>query len=444
MTIALTLLVGLALPVELADDGRALRRGETEVQLPCVASAVVEHGERVYAACPASVVVLSPATLEVMSTRAMPARVAGLHAGGASVWVELLRREAVPLDEVPTTVAPPVGERPPAPPIGETPPPPKPPKAAPAGKVVEVDSGVVVIDLGASDGLSRGDHIELYIAHEVAIGRSTSTEEERLAVGIASAVSDENSRVRLGRNERVALGVLARRTSAAATSSKIAPPRVDDSWIVGFMLRPLLALGAAGGGAIAALNGTYRHPSGAAVHAGVSPLGFGFADVGNLFAINGHVIASYDHRLFEVGFGGGWATIADSQVDDTSGLGVEQLARLGAVDGLHLQVRNTFLLYGGAFHYGGTEGIAMVPVTSRYALFGRGGGGEMGYAFGELGLRVLGVGNGDRGSVTFDATLGFAGLFGKEDCTELEKGRVDCTGVDYAGPMVGFGTQWRL
>jgi hypothetical protein len=155
-------------------------------------------------------------------------------------------------------------------------------------------------------------------------------------------------------------------------------------------------------------------------------------------------LGSYDHRVFEVGFGGGWATIANGRdTDDTHGFSVEQLARLGAVDGLHLQVRNTFLLYDGAFEYGGTEGIAMVPVTSRYALFVRGAGGMMGHGFGEVGLRVLGVGNGDRGSVTFDATLGGAGLFGKEDCTE-EVGHTECDGIVYAGPMVGFGAEWRL
>ena len=85
----------------------------------------------------------------------------------------------------------------------------------------------------------------------------------------------------------------------------------------------------------------------------------------------------------------------------------------------------------------------MGPVTARYALFGRGAGGRVGHAFGELGLRVLGFGNGDRGSVIFDATLGFAGLFGKEDCTKRVDAHVECTRIDYAGPMVGFGVEWR-
>jgi hypothetical protein len=76
----------------------------------------------------------------------------------------------------------------------------------------------------------------------------------------------------------------------------------------------------------------------------------------------------------------------------------------------------------------------------------RGGGGGAGYGFGELGVRVLLVGNGDRGSVFFTGALGGLGVF--ENTTYVCKEptfEFDCTQtVTYAGPMLGAGAEWRL
>ena len=72
--------------------------------------------------------------------------------------------------------------------------------------------------------------------------------------------------------------------------------------------------------------------------------------------------------------------------------------------------------------------------------------GAQGYGFGELGVRVLLKGNGDRGSFYFTGSLGGLGVFGNlnQTCREVTF-EFECTErVTYAGPMLGVGAEWRL
>ena len=80
------------------------------------------------------------------------------------------------------------------------------------------------------------------------------------------------------------------------------------------------------------------------------------------------------------------------------------------------------------------------------------GGGRAGYIFGEVALRVLLVGNGDRGSLFVTPSIGYGYLSGEEDepCevydweTEETVPSTCANNIDYGGPMVGFGATWRL
>jgi hypothetical protein len=288
------------------------------------------------------------------------------------------------------------------------------------------------------------------------------------------ATAEERSEVELGRNETVPAGAQARPTVAPVTASLLIPPRAAGVTSVAFDARPFLALGSFGFGVVADATVAVRLEQPVRVQLLLEPLGLGLADEGNVVSAAGNLVFSYDTRYFEVGLGAGWSAVnndiegssfaadeagpggIDLQLKNVrSGLSLAQVARLGAEDGLSLSVRNTFLLYDDAFHYGGTVGQLMVPVTGRTWLLARGGGGASGFGYGELGLRLLAWGNGLHDSLFVSAALGGAGLFGeKEETCQIwdtatgtripdPSGRTCFTSVEYAGPMVGIGIEWR-
>lgn len=423
--------------------------------LTCDHAAAVVIADLTYAACGTSGVgVFAPGADGAPVLRRLErvdGEVVGVHTGGGRIWAELLVRKAQPiaLGGPAQGASPAPAVAPPPPPSAVAPTAPE-PKETPVtrGRVVEVGYGHVMVDIGVDAGVVQGDHVELFVERLVEVGGGEqATEEDRLAVGVVTAASQGRARVRLGRNERVDADALARPTTASRTGSIQAPPRVDGVTELAFMVRPFLALNALGFGAVSELRGSRRWENGFTLHAAVEPLGLGFADKGDLTSVDGHLVASFDTRLFELGFGAGWATISGGERGEGSGSGlsIRQLGRLGARDGLHLEIKNSFLLYDDAFRYGGTVGTLSLPLTERFALFGRGGGGVTGFGFGELGLRLLARGNGDRGSLLVDATIGGAGLFGTDTCTQAldDPGGTVCDSTGYGGPMIGFGVEWR-
>jgi hypothetical protein len=66
-----------------------------------------------------------------------------------------------------------------------------------------------------------------------------------------------------------------------------------------------------------------------------------------------------------------------------------------------------------------------------------GGGGDVGYGYGEVGLRALLSGNGGAGSKFLFASAGGAAVF---------RDQVGCFGcqVNHGGPMAGIGVEWRF
>jgi hypothetical protein len=180
----------------------------------------------------------------------------------------------------------------------------------------------------------------------------------------------------------------------------------------------------------------------------VDPLAFGVAKKGTVFTGALSVFGAYDTEFFEIGLGIGGALAFNMSEDrydamgrerrdlggTQRGLSIGQVGRLGARDGLQLTVRNSFLLLEGEFQYGGTTASAQIPIAARAWLMVRGGGGPTGYGFGELGLRVLAFGSGDRGSFFVTPTVGGAGTVG----TTVGGGE-----ISYGGPMVGVGIEWR-
>ncbi len=464
MTRALTL-VSLLPALALAEpspydssDGQITFRG-TVVQSPCAALALMVDGRRLYAACGAEGVgifeLAEEGTPSFVGFANAGGLVTGFHRVGEQVWVEVTRAEARPLAELRASggggavlAADRRAVR---------------PAARKEGRVIASGGGLVHVDFGSDVGLARGDHVALFTRRDVELGPDARTTEEVLvAIGEVTAVTPKRAKVRLGLDERVPEGAFARATKKEITESRFNPPRMAGIWEAGFNLRPFLAIGAFGFGTVSDLWAGYRGDAPFHVLALVEPLGLGWADEGNVVAVAGNVFGAYDTRIFEIGLGLGWSAVNDDlesssadargpgEIDAgfeevSSGLSIAQLARLGATDGVHVAVRNNFLLVDERFHYGGTVGQAQVPVSSRSWLLFRGGGGRAGYIFGELGLRWLARGKGDAGSLFLTVTAGGASLSGRETTTcgsGAEATR--CTDdVDYGGPLVGFGMEWR-
>jgi hypothetical protein len=76
----------------------------------------------------------------------------------------------------------------------------------------------------------------------------------------------------------------------------------------------------------------------------------------------------------------------------------------------------------------------------------QGGGGSVGYGFFEMGGKVLWFGNGTRDSLFLRGTIGYATVYRRASSFVFtsETGVVDGDDVDHAGPLVGFGMEWRM
>lgn len=374
------------------------------------------------------------------------------------LWVKLQVLEARPFtqagtqptvafpDSAPTPnqvpVAPPPASEPPP-----TPPPPPPPATAggkKVGRVTRSEPGQVFISLGSLDGIARGDRVELALEHlEDATDYDGALSRETLAVGVVTNVTEHSARVRLGLNEDVPVGASALPTIGQLTSSLSAPPRANRLWDVQLFARPFVAWGELGGGALlsGAIGYRFEH-----LHLQAMADPIGIADVQDneaITAVNAAVIVSYDSQYFEMGLGFGAQTVNDPNflLAPGSGLAALQLVRFGSPDGLNISARTNVVLFHSEFQFGGMVATGQIPVTSGYWLLLNGGGGNIGYGFGELGMRVLLSGNGLAGSKFLTVTAGGAAVFRSPTCDEFFTCTQDLT---YGGPMAGVGGEWRF
>lgn len=209
---------------------------------------------------------------------------------------------------------------------------------------------------------------------------------------------------------------------------------------MGFILRPFAALGRLGGGVLLS-GGIGRHFRSPLHIQGIfDPVGLSLADQDRSITVaNAAVIASYDVRFFEIGLGLGGQSVNSTQpfLEPGSGLALAQLIRLGARDGLNLTARSSVVLFHSELGFGGMIATVQVPVGTGYWLTLGGGGGDLGYGYGELGLRALVEGTGGAGSKFLYVSAGGASIFeARKDCSI-------CTNSN-GGPMAGIGGEWRF
>jgi hypothetical protein len=428
--------------------------------LQCSLQASLEVARKTLVACGAAGVwVVELGALggdRLLERRRVDGRAVGLFSRGGRVWVEVESLSAHPFDwesagapsvesaphaepalEVPTPLAP----RPATPPSGSRS---HPIEVDIIGRVVSSRGGSLVVDLGRRQGVSVGNRIELSIQRESPLGHFG--DREVLAVGRVVSVSDEQSLIEVGVGEAVPVDAEARLTSRDATGSRSAPPRVHGLWTLAGVVRPFFVLDQLGFGALSELAMGYQTEGPLRVQLLSSPLAFSTADDGSALSATAVGLVSYDTRLFEIGLGLGAQTVNDGDYRPGSGLTVSQSLRFGALDGLNLSIRNDISLFHSEFDYSAFNGAAQVPVTDRGWLVLQGGGGSVGYAFFEAGGKVLWLGNGTRGSVFLRGTIGYATVYRNASSFDvsLDTGFVDGDDVDHAGPLVGFGVEWRM
>jgi len=177
-----------------------------------------------------------------------------------------------------------------------------------------------------------------------------------------------------------------------------------------------------------------------------SPLAFSTAEDGSALSTAALGVVSYDTRLFEIGLGAGAQTVNASDYEPGSGLTIAQSLRFGSLDGLNLSIRNDISLFHSEFDYSAFNGSAQIPVSDRGWLVMQGGGGSVGYGFFEVGGKVLWFGNGTRDSLYLRGTIGYATVY-RDPSTFVfssDTGVVDSNDVEHAGPLVGFGMEWRM
>ena len=313
------------------------------------------------------------------------------------------------------------------------------------GRVVRKASGEVWISLGSLDGIARGDRIEFAVTSEGAPeSEEAELSREDIAVGVVTNVIPAGARVRLGLNESVPEKALARPTRAPPSGSLAAPPRVSGLWELELLMRPFAAMDELGGGAL--LSGSFGYRSDHLhLQALIDPLAFAAVRTKrSVGAANAAVTASYDSHYFEMGLGLGAQTVneTDFSVSPGSGLSLVQLVRFGARDGLNFSARTSVVLFHSQFQFGGMVAGAQIPVTRGYWFLLNGGGGNVGYGYGELGLRALLAGNGFAGSKYLTVTAGGVGVFRSGTCADFFSACTD--GAAYGGPMVGVGGEWRF
>lgn len=447
----IALLLSMALAAELSVDQGVLVVDGTRWEGGLLVLAAVEHNGQI-------VVLRADESLELWSLKGeklgsmvLPGA-GGLFVAGGRLWVEQREVRAIPLDtrsfsNTPGPVAAPGPTIDPAAPATE------------ATSVLRVRAGMVEIEGRREAGTelrflgSRGEGglREVGRGRVVEVGPSSSTVE--LDRGSIVQEGDRAEKERLERNHY-----------------PVAPPRrglVE----LGLILRPFLALDKLGVGSANVAWATLVFEKPWYLSAQLAPLAIGGVTAGPAVNIAGTLSGGYETQYFSVGLGGGGSTLGPTALDydarelvdpdeiPAGVLTITQEARLGARDGLHVSVRNFFLLVpsfsciyndyyygytptdtetgctkkGQEFTYGGIALELQIPVGIRTDIVGSFTTTGSGVLAAEGGVSTWLRGNGDKGSLGLRVGAGYGSqqtLFGGRRAL--------------AGPMVSVGIRYRL
>ncbi|RKH08919.1 hypothetical protein D7V97_18060 [Corallococcus sp. CA053C] len=310
--------------------------------------------------------------------------------------------------------------------------------------VTAVKDGDVTLSGGDTAGLREGSRVRV------------RTQAEREVVLEVIETRENSALARLGRGETVRVGDSVVVTDAPATARLFFPEPGVPHLRYGFHARPFLALDAttrlgrsarAGGLLLDAFVAWRPGELPLVLSAQLEPVGFGLGTGLRHTPGSAYVAAAYATDFLEVGIGAGaqfgqkecfpeldpdtYEAIEGKNVcASNAGLTVQQVLRLGALDGFHIAWSSSILSRENQFRFGSGRGEVQVPLTPSLSLFGAGGGSASGWNFGELGVRSFLKGTGGAGTTVFSASLGIVSLS-------------DGTGEALTGPSVSIGIERR-
>jgi hypothetical protein len=247
-------------------------------------------------------------------------------------------------------------------------------------------------------------------------------------------------------------------TPSKETPSLVAPPRRGDLWELSFLTGAFLALGSTlGGGTLGSASVTYRFGAPIVLRASLSPFGIAgpspSSGGGAITTFGAHVLVGLDTQFVEVGLGVGGATVNQNTnqnfsnpivTPDTGGVTIVEAARIGAHDGLALNFETSAISANGQFNLGYFVSSVQIPVSRTAMLVIRGGGGVVGFAYGDIGVRVLVAGDGGKGTIALTGFAGGAAIMVDLCSTNPDPpNATSCNNGTLAGPSLGGGIEWR-
>jgi hypothetical protein len=225
--------------------------------------------------------------------------------------------------------------------------------------------------------------------------------------------------------------------SVEAPPNLMMPDRIPNIWRIGAGADLFIPIGTIGVGGLLDAFVTRHFAGPFMLRAQVSPLAFAFVDSGGGSAFGAHLLVGLDTQFLELALGIG----AASTESTSSAFALVQSLRVGALDGLHLAVQTNVYVLDKRFEFGAVTGVVQIPVRDGWWFIARGGGGPVGFYFGDVGVRYRVHGDGGAGSFFVQGVLGGVGLFGPYTCDPTT---YYCTSSDSSGPALGVGVEWRL
>jgi len=250
----------------------------------------------------------------------------------------------------------------------------------------------------------------------------------------------------------------------APRRSILAPPRHGGLWELSATAGGFVNLGPVGGGAFGSASVVYRFDLPIVIRAELSPAVIGFENnevttttpqgfttnngqtaMSSAFLGAGQVLVGLDTQFVEVALGAGGSSVNPGY---SSGPGraqggplIVEEGRFGARDGLAAIVEVSTVAANNQFQLGYFEMDIQVPISQRFLLAARGGGGGVGLIFGDLGARYLLEGDGGPDTLAIRGFFGGAGI-DYQSCGDNPTA-IGCRYISVGGPSIGGGIEWR-
>jgi hypothetical protein len=261
--------------------------------------------------------------------------------------------------------------------------------------------------------------------------------------------------------------------------SLIAPPRQSNLWDLTFATAAFVTLGTIGAGVLGSTSLAYRFEAPFVVRAEVAPFGIagpsnnttsGPTSLGTVPSSGGtvptgstnpssggtvitaaaHLLVGIDTQFIEVALGIGTATVnqnlgSPSGQPDSSALSIAESARIGARDGLALNLESTAVAANRQFNLGYFVASAQIPLSRKIMLVLRGGGGPVGFAYGDIGVRDVIRGDGGKGTIALTGFAGGASIMVDLCSTNpVAPFTSNCNNSSLGGPSLGGGVDWKF